>query len=88
MQPYPIEHHDTLAPCRCGRAGVDVVGLDWTVDMADARARLGDDVSLQGNVDPVVLFAEQEAIEAAVRLGLCFVCVCVRGEGGAVSVIL
>jgi hypothetical protein len=47
--------------------GVDVVGLDWTVDMGDARARLGNDVSLQGNIDPVILFAEHSAIEAAVR---------------------
>eukprot|EP00955_Chlamydomonas_euryale_P102670 365436-Chlamydomonas_euryale.AAC.10 len=52
---------------RIKSTGVDVVGLDWTVDMADARARLGNDVSLQGNVDPVVLFAEHSAIEAAVR---------------------
>eukprot|EP00798_Chlamydomonas_sp_ICE-L_P029106 gene29106-32318_t len=38
--------------------GVDVVGIDWTVDMADARSRLGDDITLQGNVDPTVLFAQ------------------------------
>jgi uroporphyrinogen decarboxylase len=35
------------------------VGLDWTVDMADARARLGREVSLQGNVDPTILFASK-----------------------------
>jgi uroporphyrinogen decarboxylase len=35
------------------------VGVDWTVDMGDARARLGNDVSLQGNVDPTVLFADK-----------------------------
>lgn len=46
--------------------GADVVGLDWTVDMADARRRLGADVSVQGNVDPTVLFASQDAITAAV----------------------
>ncbi len=32
---------------RLGSTGVDVVGLDWTVDMADARWRLGQDVSVQ-----------------------------------------
>lgn len=32
---------------RLGGTGVDVVGLDWTVDMADARRRLGQDVSVQ-----------------------------------------
>lgn len=52
---------------RLKATGVDVVGLDWTVDMADARARLGKDVSLQGNVDPTSLFASKDAIEAAVR---------------------
>ncbi|KAI8466935.1 MAG: uroporphyrinogen decarboxylase [Monoraphidium minutum] len=51
---------------RMGNTGADVIGLDWTVDMADARRRLGD-VSVQGNVDPTVLFAEKGAIEAAVR---------------------
>lgn len=51
---------------RIGSTGVDVVGLDWTVDMADARARLGPHMSVQGNVDPVVLFGTQAAIEEAV----------------------
>lgn len=52
---------------RMATAGVDVVGLDWTVDMADARARLGPNMSVQGNVDPAVLFASQDAIEMAVK---------------------
>ncbi|MEW5307141.1 MAG: hypothetical protein WDW36_009555 [Sanguina aurantia] len=47
--------------------GADVVGLDWTVDMADARRRLGNDVSLQGNVDPTILFASEAAITENVR---------------------
>ena len=42
---------------RIKSTGVDVVGIDWTVDMGDARRRLGNDVSLQGNVDPTILFA-------------------------------
>jgi len=50
---------------------VDVIGLDWTVDMADARKRLGFSVAVQGNVDPAVLFAPlpavTEAIESVVR---------------------
>lgn len=41
---------------RMGATGVDVIGLDWTLDMADARRRLEDKVAVQGNVDPVVLF--------------------------------
>ena len=52
---------------RLGRTGADVIGLDWTVDMADGRRRLGPNQPVQGNVDPVVLFAGEAAIEAAVR---------------------
>ncbi|XP_062215608.1 uroporphyrinogen decarboxylase 1, chloroplastic [Phragmites australis] len=37
--------------------GVDVIGLDWTVDMADGRRRLGNGISVQGNVDPAYLFS-------------------------------
>lgn len=37
--------------------GVDVIGLDWTVDMADGRKRLGSGISVQGNVDPAYLFS-------------------------------
>lgn len=51
---------------RLAATGVDVVGLDWTVDMADARRRLGPDVAVQGNIDPVVLFGTEAAIEEAV----------------------
>ncbi|KAK9094448.1 hypothetical protein Scep_025917 [Stephania cephalantha] len=37
--------------------GVDVIGLDWTVDMEDGRRRLGSGVGVQGNVDPAYLFS-------------------------------
>ncbi|KAL3521297.1 hypothetical protein ACH5RR_019446 [Cinchona calisaya] len=42
--------------------GVDVISLDWTVDMADGRRRLGPNVAVQGNVDPGVLFGSKEFI--------------------------
>ncbi|CAN0899888.1 Uroporphyrinogen decarboxylase 1, chloroplastic [Linum grandiflorum] len=42
--------------------GVDVIGLDWTVDMADGRKRLGNEISVQGNVDPAYLFLPLPAI--------------------------
>lgn len=42
--------------------GVDVIGLDWTVDMADGRNRLGTDISVQGNVDPAYLFSTLPAL--------------------------
>lgn len=41
---------------RMGRSGVDFISVDWTVDMADARQRLGSQMKVQGNVDPGVLF--------------------------------
>lgn len=47
---------------------VDVFHVDWTVDMTDARARLGSDVCLQGNVDPgVLLTGTEDAIRREVR---------------------
>lgn len=42
--------------------GVDVVSLDWTVDMADGRKRLGGNIAVQGNIDPGVLFGSKEFI--------------------------
>jgi len=42
--------------------GPDVVGLDWTVNLAAARKLAGDRVALQGNLDPNVLFAPPEAV--------------------------
>ncbi len=45
----------------------DVVGLDWTVNLGAARARIGDRVALQGNIDPNVLFAPPAAIRAEVE---------------------
>lgn len=47
--------------------GCDAVGLDWTVNIADARRRIGDKVALQGNMDPSVLYASPERIEAEVK---------------------
>lgn len=47
--------------------GCDAVGLDWTVDIADARRRIGDKVALQGNMDPSVLYASPERIEQEVK---------------------
>jgi uroporphyrinogen decarboxylase len=44
--------------------GPDVLGLDWTMNLGAARRRVGDRVALQGNLDPNVLFAPPEAVEA------------------------
>jgi uroporphyrinogen decarboxylase len=42
--------------------GCDGLGLDWTVDIADAKARVGDRVVLQGNMDPVVMNTGQQQV--------------------------
>ena len=46
--------------------GADALGLDWTTDLADARRRVGDQVALQGNLDPSVLYASPEHIREQV----------------------
>lgn len=47
---------------RMGKSGADIVSVDWTVDMADARQRLGQNIGVQGNVDPGVLFGSKQLI--------------------------
>ncbi len=46
--------------------GADALGLDWTTDIGEARARVGDKVALQGNLDPCTLYASPESIRRAV----------------------
>ncbi|WP_040797221.1 uroporphyrinogen decarboxylase [Nocardia higoensis] len=50
-----------------GEAGADVVGVDWRVPLTEAVRRIGPGKALQGNLDPAVLFAGPEAIEAHAR---------------------
>jgi len=51
---------------RMGRTGVDIISLDWTVDMADGLARLPEHIGVQGNVDPGLLFGTPEGIRARI----------------------
>ncbi len=46
--------------------GCDGLGLDWTTDIGEARRRVGDEVALQGNMDPSVLYASPERIRQEV----------------------
>ena len=46
--------------------GADALGLDWTVDIGEARKRVGDKVALQGNLDPAILLSNPQAIEREV----------------------
>jgi uroporphyrinogen decarboxylase len=48
-------------------AGCDAVGLDWTVDPAQARKRIGARVALQGNLDPTALLAPPERVREEAR---------------------
>lgn len=52
-----------------GGCTADVVGLDWAVDLQDARRTLGGRVT-QGNMDPMVLFGGEAAIRQACTANL------------------
>jgi uroporphyrinogen decarboxylase len=43
-------------------AGGDVIGLDWRIDLAEGWQRVGHDVGVQGNLDPVALFGPLDEI--------------------------
>lgn len=47
--------------------GCDALGLDWTVNISDARKRVGDRVALQGNLDPAVLYASPDKVREEAR---------------------
>ncbi|STO54517.1 uroporphyrinogen decarboxylase [Canicola haemoglobinophilus] len=47
--------------------GCDALGLDWTINLVEAKVRVGHKVALQGNMDPSVLYASPERIEQEVQ---------------------
>lgn len=49
------------------QCGADVLGLDWTMNLKDVRQAVGHKVALQGNMDPCVLYAEQDVIRTRVK---------------------
>ena len=53
---------DTVA-----KAGSDVMGLDWHVNLGKARDIIGPDIAVQGNLDPTILYAPKEHIEREVK---------------------
>lgn len=53
-------HEMAGLPCR-------TIGLDWNMDIAESRALIGPDKTLQGNLDPCLLYADPETIRDATR---------------------
>jgi len=51
---------------RMADSGCDALGVDWTLDLADARRAVGDRVALQGNLDPNILYASPQRIREEV----------------------
>jgi len=47
--------------------GYDALGLDWQTDIQHARTRVGDKVALQGNLDPLALYANPDVITEKVK---------------------
>ncbi|QWP76558.1 uroporphyrinogen decarboxylase [Lysobacter sp. K5869] len=51
-------------------SGAEGVGVDWTVGLGEAARRIGGRAAVQGNLDPVTLYASPDAIREQVRLAL------------------
>jgi uroporphyrinogen decarboxylase len=51
-------------------SGAEAVGVDWTIELGDAARRSGGQVAIQGNLDPVTLYAEPDAIRREVGRAL------------------
>jgi len=47
--------------------GADMIAVDWSIDMAEARRILGPEIPISGNIDPTILFGSKDQIERAVR---------------------
>ena len=49
------------------QTGCHGIGLDWTIEIDQARTQVGDKVALQGNIDPTVLYGSDETIRHEVK---------------------
>ena len=51
-------------------SGTDALGVDWTIELGDARRRIASNIALQGNLDPAMLYGSPAAIGAQVQRAL------------------
>jgi uroporphyrinogen decarboxylase len=66
----PLIHFATTSSTlleRMRQAGGEVIGVDWRVDLGEAWSRIGYDVAIQGNLDPVVLLGPVDLIKKEVK---------------------
>jgi uroporphyrinogen decarboxylase len=66
----PLIHFATSSSTLLGcmrEAGGDVMGVDWRVDLGEAWERVGFDMGIQGNLDPVALFGPPDLIKREVK---------------------
>ncbi len=62
--PFTVFAKDAhFARRQMGKLSCDTIGLDWTMDIAESRALIGNEKTLQGNMDPCLLYADNERIK-------------------------
>jgi len=62
--PFTVFAKDAhFARVEMGKLNCDTIGLDWTMDIAESRAMIGSGKTLQGNMDPCLLYADYDVIK-------------------------
>lgn len=52
---------------QAAKSGADVLSIDWRIRLSEARRRLGEEITLQGNLDPCVLLSTPEIVTEKAR---------------------
>ncbi len=62
--PFTVFAKDAhFARVQMGKLNCDTIGLDWTMDIAESRGMIGNTKTLQGNIDPCLLYADYDVIK-------------------------